>query len=76
MHGNVLEWCNDYYGEDYYKQSPEMDPTGLASGSFRVFRGGSWCVFSARFSRSALRGRNVADYRNYDVGFRLVRELD
>ena len=75
MHGNVFEWCHDYYGEDYYKQSPEKDPTGPASGSVRVLRGGSWNVDS-RFTRSADRLRHVADNRNFFFGFRLVRELD
>jgi formylglycine-generating enzyme required for sulfatase activity len=77
MHGNVDEWCHDYYGEDYYKQSPEKDPTGPARGSFRVLRGGSWDNDS-RGTRSADRGRLVADFRYlyFYVGFRLVRELD
>jgi sulfatase modifying factor 1 len=75
MHGNVYEWCHDYYGEDYYKQSSEKDPTGPTSGSSRVLRGGSWNYIS-RNTRSAFRGRNVADYRSYYSGFRLVRELD
>jgi formylglycine-generating enzyme required for sulfatase activity len=76
MHGNVCEWCHDYYGEDYYKQSSEKDPTGPTSGSSRVLRGGSW-YFTSRGSRSALRGRLAADFRfNFYVGFRLVRELD
>ena len=75
MHGNVWEWCHDYYGEDYYKQSPEKDPTGSASGSSRVLRGGSWSLFS-RYSRSAFRVRGGAGYRGLNLGFRLVRELD
>jgi len=74
MHGNVWEWCYDYYGKDYFKQSPEKDPTGPTSGSFRVLRGGSWFV-NSRFSRSAVRDRLVADSRG-NLGFRLVRELD
>jgi formylglycine-generating enzyme required for sulfatase activity len=72
MHGNVFEWCYDYHGKDYYKQSPAKDPTGPTSGSFRVLRGGSWYNYSP--SRSALRVRNVAGRGLY--GFRLVRELD
>ena len=75
MHGNVYEWCHDYYEEVYYKQSPEQDPQGPASGSFRVLRGGSWGV-SSRFTRSAYRNRLDADYRDNRYGFRLVRALD
>ena len=42
MHGNVCEWCNDWYGESYYSSSPSNNPTGPNSGSERVDRGGSW----------------------------------
>jgi sulfatase modifying factor 1 len=70
MHGNVYEWCHDYY-----KQSPENDPTGATRGSVRVLRGGSWGGDS-RDARSAGRGRRGADYRLSFNGFRLVRELD
>jgi formylglycine-generating enzyme required for sulfatase activity len=75
MHGNVYEWCHDYAGDDYYKQSPVNDPKGPASGSSRVLRGGSW-YNSSRDSRSAYRFRLDADYRSSNLGFRLVRELD
>jgi formylglycine-generating enzyme len=78
MHGNLPEWCHDYYGKDYYQQSPEQDPQGPASRSFRVFRGGAW-NYGPRNARSALRNRFVADYRNYEpifTSFRVVRELD
>jgi formylglycine-generating enzyme required for sulfatase activity len=74
MHGNVYEWCHDYFEEDYYKQSPAKDPTGPTSGSFRVFRGGSWVNYTR--SRSAHRGGYGAVNRYYYGGFRLVRELD
>lgn len=73
MHGNVWEWCHDYYGEDYYKSSPAMDSQGPASGSYRVLRGGSW-NFSTRGTRSANRNGLDADAEYF--GFRLVRELE
>jgi formylglycine-generating enzyme required for sulfatase activity len=78
MHGNVDEWCHDYFRDDYYKQSPEKDPMGPARPVFglgHVFRGGSGDN-SSRNSRSAVRCRGLAVFRNYLLGFRLVRELD
>jgi len=42
MYGNVWEWCNDLYGEDYYASSPERNPPGPADGQRRVLRGGCW----------------------------------
>ena len=42
IHGNVWEWCQDWYGEDYYQHSPSEDPQGPSSGEYRVVRGGSW----------------------------------
>ncbi|MCS5583799.1 MAG: formylglycine-generating enzyme family protein [Pseudomonadales bacterium] len=76
IHGNVFEWCYDYYGEDYYKQSPEKDPPGPASGSFRVVRGGSWWRGDTPLTRSASRDKSTAGDSNFSSGFRLVRELD
>jgi formylglycine-generating enzyme required for sulfatase activity len=78
MHGNVFEWCHDYYEEDYYQQSPTNDPQGPESGSVRVLRGGSWKGGS---TRSAGRSGSVAGRGYYlsvvgGFGFRLVRELD
>jgi formylglycine-generating enzyme required for sulfatase activity len=78
MHGNVIEWCHDYYEVDYYKQSPGQDPQGPASGDVddrRVLRCGSWGNFS-RYARSAYRFGNDADYRDRNYGFRVVLELD
>jgi sulfatase modifying factor 1 len=76
MHGNVFEWCHDNYGEDYYKQSPEKDPTGPASGDLRVTRGGAWDL-NTRTTRSAVRiGVDGGDPFRCYFGFRLVRELD
>ncbi|XOF35355.1 MAG: formylglycine-generating enzyme family protein [Candidatus Electrothrix sp. YB6] len=72
--GNVWEWVDDWYSEDYYRISPKVDPTGPATGRVRCFRGGSW-YGSARNLRSAVRGLNTPDYLSDSLGFRLVRQV-
>ncbi|MHC4658532.1 MAG: SUMF1/EgtB/PvdO family nonheme iron enzyme [Planctomycetota bacterium] len=69
MHGNVEEWCHDWYGP--YVEGPQQDPVGYAEGDFRVTRGGSYDTY-AYFLRSANRmGMPPAD-RNWVTGFRVV----
>ena len=72
MNGNVWEWCQDLYDENYYKNSPKNNPAGPNSGTNRVLRGGSWFNGSGD-TRSENRLSIIPDYRDSNDGFRLVR---
>ncbi|MGD0091797.1 MAG: formylglycine-generating enzyme family protein [Planctomycetota bacterium] len=80
MYGNVWQWCNDFYSEGYYRESPEKDPRGPETGQTRVLRGGCWdsratvCRSSYRNSENpgytdACFGRDV----HGQIGFRCVK---
>ena len=73
MHGNVWEWCADWYGE--YPRGDTTDPTSPASGNRRVSRGGCWINFPA-VCRSANRAKIVPESWNFHTGFRVVRALE
>jgi len=70
--GNVAEWVQDWYGHDYYAESPAADPQGPRSGSYRVFRGGCW-LDPAKYCRATARNFEFPVSRLYNVGFRVVR---
>ena len=68
MHGNVWEWCSDYYDEKYYADSPAADPSG-GKGSTRVVRGGG-SNDRGYYCRSASRSGYARTVRHFDFGFR------
>lgn len=74
MHGNIMEWCQDWYGEFYYEQCPDEteDPEGPKDGTARVLRGGAW-QFGAEATRSAYRNSSTPDAASSVIGFRVCR---
>ena len=73
MLGNVYQWCSDWYGGDYYKNSPPADPQGGAADSEGAYRGGGWGS-PPELCRCANRGSVVPAGRPCDIGFRVVGE--
>ena len=74
MHGNVWEWCQDWFGKRYYATSPMDDPPGPSGGSGRVLRGGGWDNVG-RDCRSAYRDWNIRGHRHILYGFRVARSI-
>ena len=72
MHGNVIEWCQDWYGD--YLKCEIKDPQGGISGRHRVLRGGSWSNY-AGYCRAGTRDKIVPGYHDVFCGFRLLLPL-
>ncbi|MCD6365097.1 MAG: formylglycine-generating enzyme family protein, partial [Planctomycetes bacterium] len=73
MHGNVWEWCSDWYGDFYPPRGHTVDPQGLPLGVDHVRRGGAWSTGS-RDARCANRDHAAPDFRDNDLGLRVVME--
>jgi formylglycine-generating enzyme required for sulfatase activity len=73
MHGNVGEWCSDWYDPAYYGNATEKDPSGPSSGKFKVVRGGAWNSDGASL-RCANRNSLNPDVKLNSIGFRCVKD--
>lgn len=74
MHGNIQEWCADWYSNPYPK-GEATDPQGAVNGDSRVVRGGGWGE-TPTYIRSAYRNSNGPEGKNDGIGFRCVMVIE
>jgi formylglycine-generating enzyme required for sulfatase activity len=72
MAGNTLEWTRDWYDGAYYAASPDSNPTGPASGTYKVIRGGSW-HHNTLYLRATYRSVKFPNSASNDISFRCVK---
>ena len=72
MSGNLWEWVDDWFQQDYYKMSPKKNPKGPSAGKFKVLRGGNW-EESADYVRSANRMKSSPGFQYNGFGFRCAK---
>lgn len=73
MHGNVWEWCWDYYKPDYYQEMEKINPKGPTNGTRRVFRGGA---FNSGLNYCRSSNRQMLNFTIRNIGFRIVRDVE
>jgi formylglycine-generating enzyme required for sulfatase activity len=74
MAGNVSEWVNDWYADNYYQRFMFSNPTGSDTGEYRVLRGGSWMDTDKLLLRAQSRSKSYPASYGASIGFRCVAE--